>query len=147
MTALGLVSGILAGLVAITPAAGDVKPLGAIMLGLVASGISYSALSLKERLGYDDTLDVFGIHGVAGIVGAIGLTFFLRTPPEIGLMGQLGHQVLGVLVALFVGGVGTFALLLLTEKLVGLRLEADREDRGMDESIHGEVGYGLMLDS
>lgn len=147
VTALGLVSGILAGLVAITPAAGDVKPLGAIMLGLVASGISYFALTLKERLGYDDTLDVFGIHGVAGIVGAIGLTFFLRSPPEIGLMGQLGHQLLGVLVALFVGGVGTFALLLLTEKLVGLRLEADREERGMDESIHGEVGYGLILDS
>ena len=147
VTALGLVSGILAGLVAITPAAGDVMPVGAIILGMLASGISYSALVLKERLGYDDTLDVFGIHGVAGIVGAIGLTFFLRDTPEIGLMGQLGHQTLGALIAMLVGGLGTFILLLFTEKVFGLRLEAAKEEQGMDQSIHGEVGYGLISES
>ena len=147
VTALGLVSGILSGLVAITPAAGDVMPVGAIILGFTASAVSYSALSLKERLGYDDTLDVFGIHGVAGVVGAIGLTFFLREPPEAGLLTQLGHQSLGVLVALLAGGIGTLLLLLLIENLFGLRLDADREDRGMDQSIHGEVGYGLVEQS
>ena len=114
------------------------------MLGLIASAVSYSALELKERLGYDDTLDVFGIHGVAGIVGAIGLTFFLRDVPQAGLMGQLWNQTLGALVALFVGGLGTLILLLFTERFVGLRLEADREAQGMDQSIHGEVGYGLI---
>ena len=143
-TALGLVSGILAGLVAITPAAGDVLPMGAIFLGLVASIVSYSALALKERLGYDDTLDVFGIHGVAGIVGAIGLTFFLRATPPDGFMTQLGHQTVGVVIALLVGGAGTLLILLLVENLLGLRLDPKREEEGMDQSIHGEVGYGLI---
>jgi len=73
-------------LVAITPAAGDVLPGGALVLGILGSLGSYYATTLKNRLGYDDTLDVFGIHGVAGIVGAFGLTFFLRDVPEVGLM-------------------------------------------------------------
>lgn len=146
-TALGLVSGILAGLVAITPAAGDVLPMGAIFLGFVASIISFAALALKERLGYDDTLDVFGIHGVAGIVGAIGLTFFLRDVPPAGFLAQLGHQVVGVVIALLVGGAGTLLILLFVENMFGLRLDPKREEQGMDQSIHGEVGYGLIGES
>jgi len=77
-TALGLASGILAGLVAVTPAAGVVQPVGAIALGIAASAVCYYALLWKEKLGFDDTLDAFGIHGVGGIVGAILLTFFIR---------------------------------------------------------------------
>ena len=102
-TSLGLVSGILAGLVAITPAAGDVQPLGAIFLGALASVICYGMINLKNKLGYDDSLDVFGIHGVAGIVGAIGLAFFMRTVPEHGFAMQLWYQIEGALVSIFYG--------------------------------------------
>ncbi len=143
-TSLGLVSGILAGLVAITPAAGHVGPGGALILGAVASVAAYGGILLKNRLGYDDTLDVFGIHGVAGIVGAIGLTFMLREIPEHGVMTQLWHQSLGVIVAMVASAVGTILLLLLVEKTVGLRLEEPKELAGMDHSLHGEHGYGML---
>lgn len=142
-TSVGLASGILAGLVAITPAAGDVRPAGALALGALGAVVSFGALRLKGRLGYDDTLDVFGIHGVAGVVGALGLTFFLRTPTAAGLWGQLWNQAVGVGVAALWGGLGTLSLLWLTERLVGLRLPPAEEARGMDLSLHGEVGYGL----
>ena len=145
VTSLGLVSGILAGLVAITPAAGDVLPSGALVLGALSSLICYGALRLKDRFGYDDTLDVFGIHGVAGLVGAVGLTFFLRDVPAAGLLVQLKNQLLGVGVAVLGAGVGTIFLLVLIEKSVGLRLNEQAEEAGMDESIHGEAGYGLLL--
>lgn len=143
-TSLGLVSGILAGLVAVTPAAGDVLPVGAMALGLLASGACYGAIAIKNRMGYDDTLDVFGIHGVGGIIGALGLTFFLRDVPEGGIWVQFGHQVMGVLVAGAASAVGTLVLLVLVEKTVGLRLEERGELAGMDHSMHGEHGYGLL---
>ena len=143
-TSLGLVSGILAGLVAVTPAAGDVQPGGAMALGLLASVACYGAITLKSRLGYDDTLDVFGIHGVGGIVGALGLTFFLRDVPEHGVLVQFGHQALGVVVAGGASAVGTIALLVLVERTVGLRLAERGELAGMDHAVHGESGYGLL---
>ena len=121
-TSLGLVSGILAGLVAITPAAGDVQPLGAIILGAIASVICYGMINLKNKLGYDDSLDVFGIHGVAGIVGAVGLAFFLRTVPEHGFTTQLWYQIEGVLVSIVYAVVVTFILCVVVEKLFGFRL-------------------------
>ena len=141
-TSLGLVSGIISGLVAITPAAGDVLPVGALFLGVLGSLFSYGAISFKNRMGYDDTLDVFGIHGVAGIVGAIGLTFFLRDVPEAGMMSQLGHQVLGVIVAIVASAIGTLVLLVLLIRfgIVDERLEL----AGMDHSLHGEYGYGML---
>jgi Amt family ammonium transporter len=95
-------------------------------------------------LGYDDTLDVFGIHGVAGIVGAIGLTFFLRDVPEAGLMTQLGHQAAGVGVAILASAIGTILLLILVEKTVGLKLDERQELAGLDHSLHGEYGYGMI---
>ena len=143
-TSLGLVSGILAGLVAVTPAAGDVQPGGAMALGLLASVACYGAITLKSRLGYDDTLDVFGIHGVGGIVGALGLTFFLRDVPEHGVLVQFGHQALGVVVAGGASAVGTIVLLVLVERTVGLRLAERGELAGMDHAVHGESGYGLL---
>ncbi|MBK6848827.1 MAG: ammonium transporter [Proteobacteria bacterium] len=142
-TALGLVSGILAGLVAITPAAGDVRPLGAIALGLIASLCCYLAIQLKNRLGYDDTLDVFGIHGVAGIIGALGLSFFLRSTPAHGVATQLWYQTKGVLVSITVSVVVTLVLLVLVQKTIGLRMDAGDEMAGMDQSLHGERGYDL----
>ncbi len=143
VSSLGMVSGILAGLVAITPAAGAVMPLGALALGGLASFVCYGAIAMKNALGYDDTLDVFGIHGAAGIFGAIGLTFVLRDTPEHGLWTQLWFQVKGVLVAGGLSAVATLVLLVLVDKTIGLRLPPREELAGMDHALHGEHGYGL----
>ncbi len=145
-TSLGMVSGILAGLVAVTPAAGDVLPWGALVLGFIASVICYGAVLLKSKLGYDDSLDVFGIHGVAGIVGAIFLTFMLR-PGRLGdvsLLKQLWVQAEGCIISVVVSGIVTLILLILVDKTVGLRLSDKDEMAGMDHSLHGEHGYGLL---
>ncbi len=144
VTSLGMVSGILAGLVAITPAAGDVLPTGALLLGAVASLACYLAIQLKARLGYDDTLEVFGIHGVAGIVGALGLTFFLRTIPEHGITVQFWYQLKGVLLSVGFSAVGTLVLLVLVDKTIGMRADAEQERAGIDHSMHGEHGYGFL---
>lgn len=143
-TSLGFVSGVLAGLVAITPAAGDVHPAGAIALGVLAAFACYSAVVMKGKYGYDDTLDVFGIHGIAGIVGAIGLTFFLRNEPAVGLGQQLWYQIEGVLVSIIYAGVVTLILLVIVEKTVGIKLGDEGEMSGMDHSLHGEHGYGML---
>ena len=138
-TALGFCSGMLAGLVAITPAAGAVLPGGAIVLGIVSSILCFLAIELKNKLGYDDTLDVFGIHGVAAIWGAIGLVFMLAP----GVEGSLWVQTEGVLFSLAYSGVVTLILLILVEKTFGFRLSAEDEKAGMDYSLHGEQGYGM----
>lgn len=143
-TSLGLMSGILAGLVAITPAAGDVPPYGAIALGVVASLFCYAAVVAKGKLGYDDTLDVFGIHGVAGIVGAIGLTFVLREGSGAGFVTQLGYQLKGVGVSIVYAGVVTLILVVLVDKTIGLKLSDKDEMAGMDHALHGEHGFGLL---
>jgi len=145
VTSLGLVSGILAGLVAITPAAGDVQPVGAIILRLVSSIFCYGAIQMKNRLGYDDSLDVFGIHGVAGIVGAIGLAFLLRPDPgRIPFGEQLWHQVEGVGLSIVYSGIVTILLVLVVNKLIKFRLAESDEKAGMDHSLHGEKGYGML---
>lgn len=143
-TSLGLVSGILAGLVAITPAAGNVEPIGAIVLGMVASIICYGAINLKGRLGYDDSLDVFGIHGTAGIVGAIGLSFLSREVPAHGFATQLWYQAEGVVVSIGYSLVVTLLICLFVEKVFGMRMRREDEMAGMDHSLHGEHGYGLL---
>ena len=145
VTALGFVSGVLAGLVAITPAAGAVQPLGALILGLISSVLCYLAIEMKNKLGYDDTLDVFGIHGMAGIWGAIGLTFFLRPgTTDNTLIGQLWVQVEGCLVSLLYSGVVTFILIVLVDKIFGFRMKAEDEMAGIDYSEHSERGYGML---
>ncbi len=144
-TSLGMVSGILAGLVAITPAAGDVQPLGAIILGIVASLACYGAIQMKNKLGYDDSLDVFGIHGVAGIVGAIGLTFLLRPSPDRVSMGeQLWYQVEGVLVSIGYSAVLTIILVVVVDKLFKLRMNDPEQMAGIDHDVHGEHAYGML---
>lgn len=144
-TSLGFVSGMLAGLVVITPAAGDVQVAGAIALGITASIVCYGAVIAKGKLKYDDTLDVFGIHGIAGIVGAIGLTFFLRPMegrPEF--LTQLWYQTQGVLVSIVYAGTVTLVLAVIVEKTLGLKLNKTDEMSGMDHSLHSEHGYGLL---
>lgn len=153
-TALGFVSGILAGLVGITPAAGVVQPGGALVIGALASIICYLAILMKNRLGYDDSLDVFGIHGVGGMAGAIFLTFFIRqswmddAAAAAGgswtLLQQLGIQAAAVLIAIAYAAILTFVLLLLIEKTVGLRANSASEMQGLDDAYHGERGYGML---
>jgi Amt family ammonium transporter len=144
-TSLGLASGILAGLVAITPAAGDVLPYGAVVLGVAAALASYGVILLKSKLGYDDSLDVFGIHGIAGIVGAVGLTFLLRPDPaHAEFWTQLRYQVEGAGLSIVYAAVGTLMLVVLVDKTLGMRMAKDAELAGMDHSLHGETGYGLI---
>ena len=145
ISSLGLVSGILAGLVAITPAAGSVEPWGAIILGAAASMLCYLALKMKETLGYDDTLDVFGIHGVAGILGAIGLVFVMKPgASEVGLAKQLLYQIEGVGIAIIYSAAVTILLLFIINKICGFRLSSAAEKAGMDHDQHGEHGYGFV---
>lgn len=153
-TALGFVSGILAGLVAITPAAGVVQPMGAIALGILSTIICYMAIIMKNKLGYDDTLDAFGIHGVGGIVGAIFLVFFIRESwmnDAAELAGgswtvwqQLGVQVLAVLIAIAYAVVGTLLILFVLDKFIKLRSTDEAEMKGLDNYYHGERGYGMI---
>ncbi|KKK66677.1 hypothetical protein LCGC14_2961690, partial [marine sediment metagenome] len=153
-TALGFASGILAGLVAVTPAAGVVQPAGALILGSIASVLCYGAIMLKNRAGYDDSLDAFGIHGVGGIVGAIFLSFFIRQSwmdaaalaagGTWTVMQQLGVQAVAVLVAIAYAAILTLVILVVVEKVIGLRMKNKDEMQGMDFSIHGEHGYGMV---
>ena len=153
-TALGFASGILAGLVAVTPAAGVVQPYGAMILGMLASFICYMSIQLKNKLGYDDSLDAFGIHGVGGIVGAIFLTFFIRKSwmqeatlahgSSWTVWNQLGVQARAVLVAILFAASMTFIILYLLNKVVKLKSSEDDEMAGLDRSYHGERGYGML---
>ncbi len=153
-TSLGIASGILAGLVVITPAAGVVQPKGALVLGAMASAVSYGAVMLKSKLRYDDTLDVFGIHGLSGIVGALSLTFFVRDSwmaeaavaagGSWTMLDQLGVQLAGVGVTIVYVGLVTLLLLVIVERTVGLRLRPSAEFNGMDYSQHTEQGYGML---
>ncbi|MBN1929513.1 MAG: ammonium transporter [Chlorobiaceae bacterium] len=153
-TSLGVASGILAGLVAITPAAGVVPPYGAFALGAIAALICYLAILLKSRLGYDDSLDAFGIHGVGGIVGALFLTFFIRpswmaeAAEAAGgvwtVWQQLGVQLTAVGVTVVFAAAVSLVLLVIVEKTVGLRIGESDEMSGLDHSMHGEQGYGLI---
>jgi len=154
-TSLGVASGILAGLVAITPAAGVVQPSGALALGALAAVICYGAIMLKSKLGYDDSLDAFGVHGVGGIVGALALVFFIRPAwmadaaaktidKSWTMWDQLGVQATAVGVTIGYAAVVSLVLLFLVEKTIGLRISEDDEMSGLDHSMHGEQGYGLI---
>jgi ammonium transporter, Amt family len=153
-TALGFASGILAGLVAVTPAAGVVQPYGAIILGSLAAIICYMAIQLKNKLGYDDSLDAFGIHGVGGIVGAILLVFFIRPSwmqeaavaagGSWTIWNQLGIQALAVGIAVTYAAVMTFVIIYLLNKVVPFKSTEEEEMAGLDRSYHGERGYGML---
>jgi Amt family ammonium transporter len=140
VTSLGLASGIVAGLVAITPAAGHVKPGSALLIGSLASLVCYGAVQLKTKLKYDDSLDAFGVHGVGGILGALLVGFLCFTPVEGGL-GQFGKQLLGVVVAGAFSGLGTFVIASAIKKVWGLRATEAEERDGLDLHVHGERGY------
>jgi Amt family ammonium transporter len=143
---LGAASGAVAGLVAITPAAGFVSPLAAVVIGAVAGALCYLAVNMKHRLGYDDSLDVVGVHGVGGTWGAIATGIFATVGAEgliLGNPGQVWIQFVSVLVTVGYALVVTFVLLKVVDALVGLRVNEDDEITGLDLSQHGETGYNL----
>jgi Amt family ammonium transporter len=153
-TALGFASGILAGLVAVTPAAGVVQPYGALLLGIIASITCYTAIQAKNKLGYDDSLDAFGIHGIGGITGAIFLTFFIRrswmdeAATAAGgswtIWNQLGVQALAVTVAIAFSAIMTFLIIFVLDRFIKFKSTEDDEMAGLDRSYHGERGYGML---
>ena len=145
---LGAISGAVAGLVAITPASGFVLPGSSIIIGVVAGVVCFwGATGLKHMLGYDDSLDAFGVHGIGGIVGAL-LTGILSFGPlsatdatpdgSPGGLDQLKLQAIGVITTVIYSGVMTAVLLYITKALVGLRLAPDEEREGLDIVLHGE---------
>jgi Amt family ammonium transporter len=145
---LGLASGVVAGLVAITPAAGLVGTMGGIVLGAIAGVVClWAVVGLKKALGYDDSLDVFGIHGVGGIIGAIGTGIFVS--PALGGVGagdpsmvaQVITQATGVVITIVWSGVVAFIAFKIADVLVGLRVSEEQEREGLDTASHGERAY------
>jgi len=148
---LGIVTGAVAGLVAITPASGSVGPMGAIVIGFASGVICFwGATSLKQSLGYDDSLDAFGVHGIGGIVGCILTGIFVSE--SLGGQGlaegmtigkQVGAQVLSIIVTIVYCGVLSLIILKIVDAIVGLRVDENEEQEGLDLSLHGERGYDL----
>jgi Amt family ammonium transporter len=135
---LGIASGAVAGLVAITPASGFVGPTAAVIIGLVAGVICYvAATSLKHALGYDDSLDAFGVHGIGGIVGAL-LTGVFASKEISGSEGSVVTQLWGVGTTVVYGFIVSYVILLVIDKTIGLRVSEEREREGLDISLHGE---------
>lgn len=146
---LGIASGAVAGLVAITPASGSVGPMGAIVIGAAAGVASYfAATKLKNLLGYDDSLDVFGVHAVGGIIGAL-LTgvFSAATFGGAGIDGSIGNQVklqaIGIVVTIAYTGAVSWIILRTVGALIGLRVSEEDESEGLDIALHQESGYNL----
>ena len=138
---LGIASGAVAGLVAITPASGFVAPMGALVIGLAAGVICFwAATSLKHMLGYDDSLDAFGVHGIGGIVGALltGVFAVKEIGGTDGSMAQLMTQLLGVSVTVIYGGIVTYIILKVVDMVIGLRVPEEEEREGLDVALHGE---------
>ena len=153
-SALGAISGAVAGLVAITPAAGFVTPMSALWIGLIAGAFCYfMVVKVKTWFGYDDSLDAFGVHGAGGTIGAILTGFFANSTinPIFGAGKATGlfegnwrqplHQLVGVAIAWSLSIVGTLVILFLVDKTIGLRVSEDAEREGLDLSQHGEEGY------
>jgi len=157
---LGGISGCVAGLVAITPASGFVQPMPALIIGFLAGIFCFFMVTfVKMRMGYDDSLDAFGVHGAGGTLGALLTGVFASSlvnpilknaagatlPSGLieGNAAQLGNQAIGVLIALTLGAAGSFVCLKVAGAVCGLRPDADQEESGLDLSMHGEEGYNL----
>ena len=145
---LGAASGMVAGLVAVTPAAGTVGPVGAIVIGAIASAVCYFFVDVvKNSFGYDDSLDVFGVHGVGGIVGAILTGVFSAASlggvmgDDYSIMGQVLIQAKAVAITIVWSGVASFILYKLVDLIFGLRVSSEDEMQGLDSTSHGESAY------
>jgi Amt family ammonium transporter len=154
-SALGAISGSVAGLVAITPASGFVSPMSALVIGLVAGAVCYVMVArVKKAFGYDDSLDAFGVHGAGGTVGALLTGIFatrsinaIFNDNPVGLVDgnamQVVNQLVGVVIAWVLALAGTFLILKVVDAVVGLRVSEENEIQGLDLSIHGEEGYNM----
>jgi Amt family ammonium transporter len=150
-SALGIASGAVAGLVAITPASGTAGPIGALAIGAAAGVICFiSATKLKRIFGYDDSLDVFGVHAVGGIIGAMLTGIFAAAEfggvglaEGMNVMSQLQVQGISVITTIVYSGVVSFTLLKIIDMVIGLRVDEEQESQGLDMSLHDERGYVL----
>ena len=154
-SALGAISGAVAGLVAITPASGFVKPMPAILIGLAAGVVCYLMVTkAKKMFGYDDSLDAFGVHGIGGTLGAILTGVFatkevndLRMGKPMGLLegdgSQVTNQIIAVAIAWVLAIVGSLVILKICDLVLGLRIDKEQETAGLDLSMHGEEGYNF----
>lgn len=149
-TALGFATGAVAGLVAITPASGFVGPLSSLAIGVGVSLISFYAIRLKNKLGYDDTLDVFGVHGIGGTWGAIATGIFASVAVNSaganglthgGGFGLLGKQLIAVVITMVYAPLATFIIASVLKAVMGLRAGVNEEEAGLDLALHGEAGY------
>lgn len=150
-SALGFASGTLAGLVVITPAAAVVQPIGALFLGGASSVVCFYALQAKIKLGYDDTLDCFGIHGIGSGLGVIILSFFIRDSWMAAAseaagrtwtaFDQLWIQLQGIGATILLAAIGTYLICIIVEKTIGFRIDQEGEYMGLDQALHGERGY------
>ena len=152
---LGIATGAVAGLVTITPAAGNAGPLGAVVMGIISGCLCfYFSISFKKKMGYDDSLDVFGVHCIGGIVGALLIGIFCST--ELGpfsgmgfggenasIGAQLKAQFFGVAGTIVYTGIMSFIILKVVDAVVGLRVNEESETEGLDVSLHGERGFDL----
>ncbi len=148
---LGAITGAVAGLVAITPASGFVTPMAALVIGAAAGVVCYFAVALvKAKLGYDDSLDAFGVHGVGGTLGAVLTGVFSSTLIQEGKTGllegntqQFINNILGVALTWVFAGIATFIIVKIVDVTVGLRVDESEEDRGLDITQHGEEAYQI----
>ncbi len=150
-SALGIASGAVAGLVAITPASGFVGPMGALAIGVASGwGCYIASVKIKRSMGYDDSLDVFGVHAVGGIIGAVLTGVFVSAAfggtgleDGVSLGAQVGKQIVGVVATIIYDVILTLILLKLVDGLFGLRVSEDEETEGLDIVLHDERGYNL----
>ena len=152
-TVLGACTGAVAGLVAITPCAGFVTPMSALVVGVLVTGVCYGAILIKGKFGYDDSLDVFGVHGVGGLLGALLVGVLAKAGISGDVNGllygnpaQLGIQAVSVLAAGSYSFIVTFLILKLVDRIVGLRVTIDEEEFGLDLTQHGENGYVMGIE-
>jgi len=150
-SALGIATGAVAGLVAITPASGFVGPMGAIAIGVAAGlGCYFAAVKLKRILGYDDSLDAFGVHAVGGIIGALLTGIFVDTTlggaglaDGVSMGAQFGKQAFGVIATIVYCAIASFIILKVIDAVIGLRVTEEEETEGLDIVLHDERGYNL----
>ena len=150
-SALGIASGAVAGLVAITPASGFVGPMGALAIGVAAGlGCYFAATTMKSKLGYDDSLDAFGVHGIGGIIGALLTGVFVSASlggvglaDGVSMGAQVGKQSLGIIATIVYDGVLSFIILKVIDAAIGLRVSEEEETEGLDLVLHDERGYNL----
>jgi len=150
-TMFGAATGSIAGLATITPASGFVSPMSALIIGLAAGAICYMSLNMKSKLGYDDSLDAFGVHGVGGIIGTLATGLFAQSMINpsggnglfFGSHQLLIHEITAILVTAVYSFAVTVVLLKIIEKIIGLRVNEESEVNGLDISQHGESGYSL----